>query len=90
MTGMFSLLDVLFGRPLEKIVTPLNLSAAVSDALLSRSGRLGGLLAIAEASERTPGPALGEQLAAASLTPAAYAQALVQSCRWAIQVSRET
>lgn len=90
MTGMFSLLDALFGLPLEKIVTPLNLSDEVENALLSKSGRLGGLLAIVEASERVPGPALGAQLAAASLTPAAYAQALVHSCRWAIQVSRET
>lgn len=90
MTGMFSLLDALFGLPLEKIVTPLNLSDEVEDALLSKGGWLGGLLAIVEASERAPEPALRAQLAAVLLTPAAYAQAQVHSCRWAIQVSRET
>ena len=89
MTGMFSLLDVLFGLPLEKIITPLNLGDDVEAALLRRGGWLGGLLAIAEASERPPGSDLGKQLEAVLLAPAGYAQAVVHACGWAIQVSRQ-
>jgi len=90
MAGMFSLLDALFAMPLEKIVAPLNLAADVEEALLVRGGWLGGLLTIVEQSGRAPEPALAERLAQVLLTPAAFAQAQVQSCRWAINVSRET
>lgn len=90
MTGIFSLLDVLFAMPLAQIVTPLHLADEVEDALLAHNGWLGGLLAIVEQSERAPLPGLGERLAANLLTPASYCQALVQASQWAIQVSRET
>ena len=90
MTGMFSLLDALFGASLGQIIAPLNLAADVEAALLSRGGWLGGLLDIAGQSGRTPQPALAGQLAQVLLTPAAYAQAQVEACRWAINVSRES
>ncbi len=89
MTGMFSLLDVLFGLPLEKIIAPLNLGDDVDAALLRKTGWLGGLLAITEASERTPDSDLGGQLEALLLTPAAYARAVVHACGWAIQISQQ-
>ena len=90
MTGMFSLLDALFGASLGQIIAPLNLAADVEAALLNRGGWLGGLLDIAGQSGRTPQPALAGQLAQVLLTPAAYAQAQVEACRWAINVSRES
>ena len=90
MVGIFSLLDVLFGMPLDQIVTPLHLADEVEDALLAHGGWLGGLLAIVEQSEHAPLPGLGEQLTASMLPPASYCQAQVQACQWAIQVSRET
>ena len=60
-----------------------------SSPILRRGGWLGGLLAIAEASERPPGSDLGKQLEAVLLAPAGYAQAVVHACGWAIQVSRQ-
>lgn len=51
MVGMFSLLDALFNQPLEELITPLNLSDEVRDALLNHEGVLGQLLAHAEAVE---------------------------------------
>ncbi len=90
MTGMFSLLDVLFGTPLEQIIAPLNLAAEVEDALLNRGGWLGGLLDIVERSGRAPQPSLAGQLAQVLLTPAAYAQAQVEACRWATRIGRES
>ena len=90
MAGMFSLLDALFGTPLEQIIAPLNLSADIEDALLAHGGWLGGLLTIVEQSARPPEPDFAAQLTQVLLTPAAYAQAQVEACRWAIQVSRES
>ena len=90
MTGMFSLLDALFGMPLAQILSPLHLADEVEDALLAHNGWLGELLGIVEQSEQPPRPDFSERLTAALLTPASYCRALVQAWQWTIQVSRET
>ncbi|MDR3413022.1 MAG: EAL domain-containing protein [Formivibrio sp.] len=51
MVGMFSLLDALFNQPLAELISQLNLSDDVRDALLQRKGLLGQMLAYAEAVE---------------------------------------
>lgn len=51
MAGMFSLLGIMFGLPLDGIIGPLRLGTEVEDALLSRAGELGALLALVEAIE---------------------------------------
>ena len=51
MVGMFSLLDVLFGKPLADIVLPLQLGEAINQPLLHRTGELGTLLNLADAAE---------------------------------------
>ncbi len=53
MTGILSLLDVLFEVPMGEIIADLNLTDDVSRALLSREGDLGDLLALAERLEIT-------------------------------------
>lgn len=53
MAGILSLLDVLFETEMEEIVTSLNLSDEVADALLTRSGPLGQLLLLTEKLEKT-------------------------------------
>jgi EAL and modified HD-GYP domain-containing signal transduction protein len=64
MTGILSLLEVLFETPMSEIVCRLNLTDDVSNALLSRSGQLGSLLTLAEKLEVTDfdavTPLLGE------------------------------
>ncbi len=45
MVGMFSLLEALFHLPLAELITPLNLSDDVRDALLEHKGLLGQMLA---------------------------------------------
>ncbi|MFC7514175.1 EAL and HDOD domain-containing protein [Herbaspirillum sp. GCM10030257] len=50
-TGMFSLLDRLLGMPMDKVLEKIQLSDAVSQALLSREGIYGPFLALAEACE---------------------------------------
>jgi EAL and modified HD-GYP domain-containing signal transduction protein len=48
MTGVLSLIDVLLELPMEEILDQLNLTEDVRRALISREGRLGGLLLLTE------------------------------------------
>lgn len=52
MVGMFSLLGVLFGKPLAQLLPPLMLGDAMLAALLDGTGELGELLALVVAAER--------------------------------------
>lgn len=49
--GMFSLLDRFLGVPMEEVLENIQLSDAVSEALLTRGGMYGPFLALAEACE---------------------------------------
>ncbi len=48
MVGIMSLMNTLLGMPLAEIISPLNPPAEIRDALLSRQGPLGQLLAMIE------------------------------------------
>ncbi len=50
--GVFSLLDVLFGEPMEKLLQPLNIADSMREALLKRDGPYMPLLLLAEAIEK--------------------------------------
>lgn len=52
-TGMFSMLDVLLGMPLEDALALVNLPKAITDAILSGDGPFAQHLAIAKACEHT-------------------------------------
>jgi EAL and modified HD-GYP domain-containing signal transduction protein len=52
LTGVFSLIDVVFGGAIEDILSGLALSVPITEAILHRRGQLGQLLALAEAAER--------------------------------------
>lgn len=49
--GMFSLLDRLLCIPMEEVLAKIQVSSAISDAILSRTGIYGPFLALAEACE---------------------------------------
>ena len=83
MTGVFSLLDVLFAMPMQEIVGALNLPPVASDALLLREGPLGELLQVVETRRMTPG-----MLDRAGFTPSALWLSQLHAYHWAIQVSR--
>ncbi|HXE95635.1 MAG TPA: EAL domain-containing protein [Dongiaceae bacterium] len=51
MTGIMSLMDVLFETSMEQILQESNMSDVITGALLNREGELGGLLALAETLE---------------------------------------
>jgi EAL and modified HD-GYP domain-containing signal transduction protein len=83
MTGVFSLLDLLFGMTMEEIVGALNLPAIASNALLTRSGQFGELLAMTEAP-----PLSAAALERARISPREWWGSQLQAYHWAIQVSR--
>ena len=83
MTGVFSLLDVLFGMPMEDIVGALGLAPAAAEALLLREGRLGQQLRLVE-----EGLAAPEQLAALGIDHTQWWQSQLHAYHWAIQVGR--
>ena len=58
MVGMFSLLGVLFGLPLDKVLAPLNLSSTISAAVLRNDGEIGHFKQIVETAERLDHEAL--------------------------------
>ncbi len=90
MAGMFSLLDRLFGMPIEEIVEPLNLADDVLVALTRRSGPFGAFLRAISAGEHAgAGAELSASLAEAGVDNETWARCLVSACLWAVQVSRE-
>ncbi|WP_172601712.1 EAL and HDOD domain-containing protein [Sulfuricystis thermophila] len=89
MTGMFSLLDQLFGQPLAEILAPLNLAKEIEQALLGRHGELGLFLKTAETAEQDDLPALAAALASLGIDREAWAAMLIDAAGWAARVGRE-
>jgi EAL and modified HD-GYP domain-containing signal transduction protein len=90
MTGIFSLLDAVFGRSLAELLEPLDLAAEVVEALLQRRGYLGNLLEIVagDHSKATAMP-VRSLLPAAKLDAEKHARAMVEACHWAVRVGRD-
>jgi len=80
--GMFSLLDRLLGIPMEEVLEKVQLSDAISQALLTREGVYGPFLALAEALEPDNGDV--EALAdALFLNPRQVNEAHLAALAWA-------
>jgi c-di-GMP-related signal transduction protein len=78
--GMFSLLDLLLGVSMEEVLDSIQLSEAVTQALLTREGIFGPFLALAEACEKnngTAGPLAEALFISASQVNEAHLAALV-------------
>ena len=88
-TGMFSLLDILLGMPLNDIIEPLKLPVDIVNALVYRTGRLGKLLNVVERSEDGRIPLRHVDLDAAGLDAEVYCRCLIQAFNWATRVSTE-
>lgn len=89
MSGMFSLLDILFGCPLEEILMPLTLSTEVVDALLSRTGKLGQQLHLVCLADRSNAGNLNDALTEVNLDEDQYYQAIIQAYVWVNQLSQD-
>jgi EAL and modified HD-GYP domain-containing signal transduction protein len=82
MTGVFSLLDRLFGTPMEALVADLGLPPDVAAALLRREGVLGARLRLVDAAPD------GDVLRAAGIDHATWWHTQLHGWHWAIQVGR--
>jgi hypothetical protein len=90
MTGMFSLLGVLFGMPLADLLAPLALGEAVHAALLRREGELGALLTLFESAERGELDDVGAQLGALQIPRGEFNRAMVDAACWMQGALRES
>lgn len=82
MTGILSLLDVLFEAPMGEIIDSLNLTDEVSGALLAREGTLGELLALAERLEVTDFDAVTSMLDRCEITYDQLLAAQLEAFNW--------
>lgn len=89
MAGMFSLLGILFGMPLEEVLRPLKISDTLQSALLKHEGEIGALLKLVEAAEQPDLAALAARLKAQSLPPTEFNLLSVQAHTWMLDVVRE-
>ena len=81
-SGMFSLLGVLFGMPLTDVLAPLSMSDAVSGALLGYKGELGLMLRLCEAFEDGDFAAVASHLESLQVSVADFNAAVVESNHW--------
>jgi EAL and modified HD-GYP domain-containing signal transduction protein len=81
-TGMFSLLGVLFGMPLTEVLAPLSMSDAVHGALLGNTGELGQMLRLCEAFEDADFAAMGAILALLEIGVDEFNLAAVEATFW--------
>lgn len=86
MTGMFSLLGVLFGSPLRDVLAPLALGPAVQEALLDGAGELGTLLALVQAAERDAGDELAAALGGLQVSAAGFNALAAEAYLWMLGV----
>ncbi|HJV33704.1 EAL and HDOD domain-containing protein, partial [Geomonas sp.] len=87
MTGVLSLIDVLFEVSMAELVEKLNLVEDVRCALLERSGPLGTLLNLAEKLEKTDFAGLHQQLDSCRLSFDQLFAAQLQTISWSGRLS---
>ncbi|BCS53736.1 cyclic diguanylate phosphodiesterase [Geobacter sp. SVR] len=86
MTGILSLLDVLFEMPMQELVESLNLTDEVGNALLRRKGPLGGLLDLVEKVEVTDFRAVTPLLVRCQVTLDQLVAAQLEAFSWRAKV----
>lgn len=82
MTGLLSLVDVLFEVTMEEMVNQLNLNDDIRQALLTREGPLGNLLLVAEKLEEADFHAVGELLGQSELNLDHLFYAQLEAINW--------
>jgi EAL and modified HD-GYP domain-containing signal transduction protein len=87
MTGVLSLIDVLFNVTMDDVIKQCNLSDDVRGALMERSGLMGNLLLIAEHQGQVDYDELALLLAEINLSAADFSAAQLEAIKWANQIS---
>jgi EAL and modified HD-GYP domain-containing signal transduction protein len=88
--GMMSLMDTLFGLPMEKILEQIKVADAVSEALLFRSGIFGDMLKLVECIEKIEeaGPQVVPLLSKLGLSGEQFCALQVAAFEWSDNISR--
>jgi EAL and modified HD-GYP domain-containing signal transduction protein len=86
--GIMSLMDSLFGQPMDKILEQISVADEVKEALLFRKGTYGDMLKVAEYVERLEdaGPLLLPTLDKLKLTPEDFSALQLTAFQWASNV----
>jgi EAL and modified HD-GYP domain-containing signal transduction protein len=87
--GMFSLLDVLFGQPLNNIIAPLKLADDVNAALLQQNGPLGDLLTLVVAAETDDRDKVGAVLEVLKVSTDDWCKTQITSLQWTLQITKD-
>ena len=90
MTGMFSMLGILFGMALPEVLKPLQVSEAMVDALLRFEGEMGLLLRCVECIEQGDQAAVTSLLGELQLTPEHIAVFNFEAFHWMLGIVQET
>jgi EAL and modified HD-GYP domain-containing signal transduction protein len=90
MTGMFSLLGVLFGMPLSDVLAPLSIGQDVQAALLRHEGELGALLDLVEAAEQGRLDAVAARLPQLEIAAPDFNAAMLEAAAWMAAAVRES
>jgi EAL and modified HD-GYP domain-containing signal transduction protein len=89
MTGMFSLLGILFGLPLTDVLQPLKLNDALTAAVLRHAGDLGLLLRLVECGEHANEAELTARLGGLNLSTANYNLLNIEAHQWMLGVTQD-
>ncbi|MDE3207917.1 MAG: HDOD domain-containing protein, partial [Pseudomonadota bacterium] len=87
MVGLLSLVDALFGIPIEEALNGLNLAEEVMLAVIDRKGILGQILRLAEYAEKGDFENLGDKIDIMNISAHDFMTAQVDTMQW---VSRLT
>jgi EAL and modified HD-GYP domain-containing signal transduction protein len=82
MTGILSLVDVLFETSMEEVVSQLNVDEDVRDALMTREGKLGGMLSLSERLEQSDFQAVAKLLARLGIRSDNLIAAQLEAIQW--------
>ncbi|MBW7862506.1 MAG: HDOD domain-containing protein [Rhodocyclaceae bacterium] len=88
MTGLFSLLGILFGLPLEDVIEPLSVSEGVRAALLRHEGELGRHLDLADAALHGDLNRIAAELRRNALSSTSFNILQIQAISWMRDVLR--
>jgi EAL and modified HD-GYP domain-containing signal transduction protein len=88
LTGLFSLLDQLMGKPMEELVMQIRLAEDIQVALTRRQGILAQFLSLAEACERMDPETIAQKAEALGLSSRTVSLAVFDALAWAHAMTR--
>ena len=89
MAGMFSMLGVLFGQPLEEVFKPLQLDETLQAAVLAHQGPIGQMLQVVESAQARDEGAVSEWLVRNGVSADVFNRLMLTSVQWMLGMRQE-